>query len=252
MPKNGLGKAVVLYIVGLSPLIAGIVLDLIIKNELFESLIMSSCSLIGGVLDVFILKKEYGVRLQEKITKKIDMKLIIIVIVLAVGYTITSGSILKHDIFKDVYGQNDYMTIFDWIAVGLFAPIGEELIYRYAIFSSICDDNKKGSIIVAFVISSFLFTITHLDNGILRNTDLFVFAIISAVIFFYSKNLIYNIIFHSVSNITVYSMAYLYQKIMFNNKILFISLPLLIIALTFLIIFFRNINRLKRINIMGC
>lgn len=250
MPKSGLGKAVIFFIVGLSPLSIGVILVLIIKNELFESVIMSSCIVMGGFLDVFILKKEYGVRLQEKISPKIDIKLIFIVIILAVGYTITTGSTLNREFLIDVYGQNDYLTALDWMAVGLCAPVGEELVFRYAIFSSICDGNKKRNVIVAYIFSSFLFMINHLDNNITRNIDLFIFGIITAAIFYFSKNLIYNIVFHSFSNITIYSIACLFQRIPFNDKILLFSVPLLIMALALLILYFKNKTCIKKYNEM--
>lgn len=227
--KNKFGNAIILLIVGLFPLIIGVIYTYCSNDQKNEAFVMSLCSLLGGILDVYVASKEYTITINDNV-KKPNFKLLFCIMILAFFYTITTGCLCYKNDFIEWFGSNETLSISEWIAVGIFAPLGEELIYRFSIFSALCNKSiKKTNILLAMILSALIFMILHLEGGVLRNLDLFMFGCVAAMIFFMTKNIIYSILFHSVSNFTIYGMAIFYQKNFFNQKLLYFSIPIFII-----------------------
>lgn len=246
--ENTAGKVIILFIVGLFPMIFAVLYNCFFDNEDYEVIVISVCTFMGGLLDIFVLHREYGISISEK--NKINIKLLILVLLFAIFYSTTTDCILNKNTYINLYGGNDSLLITDWIGIGILGPVGEELIYRYSIFSTIISGRKKYSLILSVFVSSILFMIMHLQGGILRNVDLFLFGCVASLIFFVTNNIIYSIFFHSVSNFTVYGLALIYQKYEFDSRILLISVPVLVIITLMMILYIvyqhKNVETCKR------
>lgn len=79
----------------------------------------------------------------------------------------------------------------------ILAPILEELFFRKYLLIKLL---KKNSIIISLLVSSSCFSFIHIDNP--KNLiPTFIFGYISGFIYLKSKNILYSIIFHFLSNL---------------------------------------------------
>ncbi len=235
-----IGNAVVLWIIGLFPMIFLVIITALAFPEYIINIMSGLSSLMGGLLCLFVSNKEFDVRISEH-NWKLNLLDLFILIVMAFFYNISIISTLKKDALIDIYGENNSISVSMFIAGVFIGPIGEELIYRYGIFSVLKGKNKNFfRIAAALLISSAMFTLLHFEFGFLRILDLIIFGFLTGIIFLATKNIIYSILFHCISNAVSYGSLIFFQKFKFNEKIIFISIPLTVI---FMILFFIRVKK---------
>lgn len=234
------GNAIVLWIIGLFPMIFLVIVTALEFPKYMINIMSGLSSLMGGLLCLFVSNKEFDVRISEH-NWKLNLLNLFILIVMAFFYNISIMSTLKKDALIDIYGENNSIPISMFIAGIFIGPIGEELIYRYGIFSVLKGKNKNFfRIAAALLISSTMFMLIHFEFGFFRILDLIIFGFLAGIIFLTTKNIIYSILFHCISNAVSYGSLIFFQKFKFNEKIIFISIPLTII---FMLLFFIRVRK---------
>lgn len=93
--------------------------------------------------------------------------------------------------------SNIFEIAFEFITTCIFAPIFEEIIFRFGLYKKI---NKKLNIILSMIITSVIFTIAHFYN-IDGSIILIVISLVWNYSFYKTDNLIYPILLHFFHNI---------------------------------------------------
>lgn len=228
--KDSLGQALLLWIVGLFPVLFPTIFDTLLGfSDDVITIMHGVSSLLGGFLCLFVANKEYDIIIKDH-NWKLNLRDLIFIIGFSFFLNISAMSLIRKELLTDVYGEKDVMSVSLLVAGAIFAPIGEELIYRYGIFSALKGKSSNiFRIIVSILISSIIFMIIHFNFGFIRMIDLFVFGVIACLIFIATKNLLYCIIFHSIANAVVFGSLIIFSKVRYNEKIMFICIPLAVI-----------------------
>ena len=227
--KDSLGQALLLWIVGLFPVLFPTIFNTLGFSDDVINIMHGVSSLLGGFLCLFVANKEYDIKIKDH-NWKLDLRDLIFIIGFSFFLNISAMSLIRKDLLTDVYGEKDVMSVSILVAGAIFAPIGEELIYRYGIFSALKGKSSNlFRIIFAILISSIIFMIMHLNSGFVRMLELVIFGIIACLIFIVTKNLLYCIIFHSIANAVDYGSLIFFSKVRYNEKIMFICIPLAVI-----------------------
>lgn len=227
--KDSLGKALILWIVGLFPLLFSVIVEALNFPEYVINVMYGVSTFIGGLLCLFVANKEYDIKIKDH-NWKLNFRDLIFIIGFSFFYNMSVMSIIRKDLLLEVYGEKDIVPLSLLIGSSIFGPIGEELIYHYGIFSALKGKSSNiFRIIVSILISSIIFMIIHFNFGFIRMIDLFVFGVIACLIFIATKNLLYCIIFHSIANAVVFGSLIFFSKVRYNEKIMFICIPLAVI-----------------------
>lgn len=89
------------------------------------------------------------------------------------------------------------------IVFGLISPLAEEVLFRGIIFNRM---KKYYPLLPAILLSSFLFAIFH--RNIVQGTYAMIMGLLMAFVYYRSKAFLAPVLFHSVANISVYTLAY--------------------------------------------
>ena len=110
-------------------------------------------------------------------------------------YDYFSGAELKPFEFSE---SSNLSILYRGISVLIIAPIFEELFFRKFLFGEVL---KKHSLTISILVSSICFSIIHLPSY--RNLlPTFIFGIIACLIYNRTKNIIYTIILHFLTNLS--------------------------------------------------
>ena len=150
-----------------------------------------------AIASIDILKNKHNIDIKNKINyKNIDFKFLLKMIFLSLGLRI----ILEHHLIPT--NENDVLgtiqLIIQFIATCIFAPICEEIIFRFGIYEYI---NKKGiSSIFSMIITSITFAIIHF-YGINATIILVIISYIWNYTYYKTNNLLYPILLHFIHNL---------------------------------------------------
>jgi len=114
-----------------------------------------------------------------------------------IGKIINKEKIYTHSLQKKTWDLTSFQQSYYYLRTLLLMPILEETFYRKIILKKI---NKKYKTIIAILISSFLFSLGHLDYAFFSTA--FFIGIILSLVYIQTKNLVIPIIIHSLINLS--------------------------------------------------
>ena len=162
---------------------------------------------------------------REDIAKKvndIEWKIVLLLLILNVGMFFFDRPCFDFTRMLDVinkveiapymnYSGSNLSLFYKCVSVVIVAPVFEELFFRKYLFVELY---KKYSFRISIIVSSICFSLIHLPSY--RNLiPTFLFGIICCIIYTKTKNILYTIILHSISNLT-WIFTILYGEVFFN------------------------------------
>ena len=154
-----------------------------------------------AIANIDILKNKHNIDIKNKLNyKNIDFKFLLKMIFLSLGLRIILEYYLiptnENDVFIPV---GTIQLIVQFIATCIFAPICEEIIFRFGIYEYL---NKKGisSIFSIIIITSITFAIIHF-YGINATIILVIISYIWNYTYYKTNNLLYPILLHFIHNL---------------------------------------------------
>lgn len=227
------GDVFIILIVGMCPMGLGVIYSALSGGGEYEGIIMSAAQLAGAFLCLFVLKRQYGIHIGEHAFKP-EIKTSALAATAALLYELTALLTIYKPLLS---GSEDsglsLLDITEWAAAVIIAPAAEELIFRFSMLSLLLG-KSRGSFqkAVSIMIISLLWTVIHLSGSWLRLADIFLVGILLGIIFLKYKNIFYCIFFHAAANFA----AGIPESFLINNGyILYISLPLCLAGIWFLI-----------------
>lgn len=232
--KKAIGNAIIMWIVGFCPVVLPMIYSVICyvinREDVYLDIGMAIATFLGGLLAIFVMKKEYHVDIKEYLRKP-DRKILMLVIVVAIFYVITVMYTLNRGLLTGEFDV-DALTIVELAFVSSIVPVGEELTFRFAMLTLLLIASKNSRLKKAFsiVIISLLWMIMHCSGYIPRIIDIVIVGIMMGFIYLKSKNMIYCIVFHIVANAITYTFAAVYPWFLEREYILYISMPLFLLS----------------------
>ena len=153
-----------------------------------------------AIASIDILKNKHNIDIKNKLNyKNIDFKFLLKMIFLSLGLRIILEYYLiptnENDVFISIRA---IQLIVQFIATCIFAPICEEIIFRFGIYEYL---NKKGiSSIFSIIITSITFAIIHF-YGINATIILVIISYIWNYTYYKTNNLLYPILLHFIHNL---------------------------------------------------
>lgn len=233
--KNAIGNAIIMWIVGscsvILPVIYCIICYVIGSDAKYFNILMSVSWILGGILAIYVMKKKYHMDIKEY-SRKPDLKILMLVIVVAVFYTLTIMYVVYKPMLKGEPGI-DTLTIVRLVFTSIANPIGEELTFRFGMLTLLllAAKDSRFKIMFSIVIVSVVWMMMHLSGYIPRCFEIIFVGIIIGAIYLKSKNIIYCIAFHIVVNTVVFIFASLYPWFLEREYILYISTPLFLFSI---------------------
>lgn len=153
-----------------------------------------------AIASIDILKNKHNIDIKNKLNyKNMDFKFLLKMIFLSLGLRIILEYYLiptnENDVFIPI---GAIQLIVQFIATCIFAPICEEIIFRFGIYEYI---NKKViSSIFSIIITSITFAIIHF-YGINATIILVIISYIWNYTYYKTNNLLYSILLHFIHNL---------------------------------------------------
>lgn len=187
-------------------------------------------SVIAYIVDFLVIMVIFkNIKVIEHISiSRLDIKIIIIIVTLFSSLSIVYNNLftwfislikLSPNIITKIFEKNNYeystipILILGLVSLAIVTPIIEELFFRVFSIEFL---KKEFSINVSIIISSLVFSIMHLSK-IQDSIEIFITAIIIAIIYTKTNNVFYCIIAHMTHN----AQYILFNYCMCNNKLLF-------------------------------
>lgn len=181
-----------------------------------------------GISVIDNLKNKDKLNINKKINlKNIDVKFLLKMFALSLFLRIIVGQIITLvDINKTiVIGPSNILEIIiDFITTCIFAPICEEIIFRFGLYEKL---NKKFNVVISILLTSIVFSIIHfyeLDGFII----LLIISTIWNYAYYKTNNLVYPIILHFLHNLY----ALISNFIITNNFYIILGFFSLVIYIT--------------------
>ena len=156
--KNGLGNALLMWIVGVSPIILPVIYTVICYainiDDKLSDIGMAVSTFLGGLLSIFVMKKEYQVDIKEYIRKP-DTKTLILIIAGSIFYAITAMYIIYQPLLVGETEVNAFMIV-ELVVFSTLAPVGEELVFRFAMLTILLITAKNNRFKIMFSIVSVI------------------------------------------------------------------------------------------------
>lgn len=176
-------------------------LDQIINNFIFSRLLYIVIVTLIGFVVISDLKKKDKIEIKEYLNvKKINVTLLLKYLFLSfiVRILLEQLVIFLNTPSTDIQiPVNIFETIAEFIMSCIFAPIFEEIIFRFGLYKKL---NKKLNAFISILVTSIVFALIHLYN-----VDGFVILWGISLIWHYSlyktNNLIYPILLHFIHNL---------------------------------------------------
>ena len=237
--KSAIGNAIIMWIVGICPIILPVIYYVICyvidKEEIFLDIGMTIATFLGGLLVIFVMKKEYHVDIKEYLRKP-DSKILLLVIMVSIFYVITGMYTLNRELLTGE-ADLDVISLVGFVLASSIVPIGEELTFRFGMLTLllIMAKNSRFKAVFSIVLISILWMIMHCSTYVPRIFDIIIVGIIIGFIYLKTKNIIYCFVFHIVANGITYIFGAFYPWFLEREYILYISLPLFLISAVALI-----------------
>lgn len=226
--KSALGNIIVMWIVGLSPVIFPS-LYFVFSDGKYLNIGMAIAMLLGGFLSIYVMKKEYHVNIKNYLRKP-DTKTSLLVMATAVFYVITVMYVVYMPLMEGET-EIDALKVVELTFFSIASPIGEELVFRFSMLTLllIAAQNSRIKTVFSIVLVSVLWMMIHFSGNSLRSIDIIIVGMMLGFIFLKSKNIIYCIMFHITANVITYSVAVFNQWFLEREYILFISVPMFLL-----------------------
>ena len=237
--KKAIGNAIIMWIVGVSPVILPVIYCVICYimcwDDRYQDILSSVSVAVGGILAIYVMKKEYNVDIKEYLRKP-DLKILMLVIVIAIFYTL----VVMYVVYKSTLNgepEIDTLTMVQLILGSTANPFGEELTFRFGMLTLlfIAAKDSRFKTIFSIIIVSLAWMVVHFSGYIPRCLDITFVGIMLSLIYMKSKNIIYCIVLHVVLNAVTFVFVAFYPWFLEREYILYISLPLLLISAVALI-----------------
>ena len=178
-----------------------IMLDQIINNFYFSRLLYIIIIALIGLEVINDLKSKDKIDIKKYLNiKKINLRLFLKYLFLSFTVRIILEQLIIYIPFKPTNIQipsNIYEIILEFIATCIFAPIFEEIIFRFGFYKKL---NKRLNVFVSILITSIVFSVIHIYNidGIIILLGI---SLIWHYSFYKTNNLIYPILLHFFHNL---------------------------------------------------
>ena len=176
-------------------------LDQIINNFYFRRLFYIGLVILIGFTVVNDLKVKEKIDIKECLNiKKINVRLLLKYLFLSFCVRIVLEQLVVYisiDTTNIQIPSNYFEIIVEFIAVCIFAPIFEEIIFRFGLYKKL---NKKLNAFISILATSIVFALIH-DYDIDGIIILLGISLIWNYSFYKTKNLIYPIILHFFHNL---------------------------------------------------
>lgn len=240
--KKAFGNAVIMWIVGAFPIFFSVIYSIIDKDENHNSIAMAISLFMGGLLAALIMSVEHKVRLKNYAVKP-RADILLLVVLTAFFYMLCIMFIVYRNVLS---GEPDggVAEVIYLVLASTIAPIGEELIFRFAMLTLLLIASNGSAIkrAVSIVLISAAWMIMHFPSSFARVAELMAAGIIIGFIYLKSGNIIYSIAFHITTNATVYTLACFYKQIYAREYLLYIGLALFVVCGVLLLV---RLNRTK-------
>lgn len=175
-------------------------------NGLLIALTTFAATIICVGLIIIFVKLRKGATIREYLgLRPINSKTILASIAIAAGLMILSdglSTILGRSVVTE-FQINIYKTsvwpILLWIALVLFAPVFEETLFRGFLFEGF--RQSRIGIVGTIILTSFLWTILHIQYGIYELVMIFIWGIIFGMMRFKTKSLWSPLLMHALLNL---------------------------------------------------
>lgn len=240
--KKAFGDAVIMWIVGAFPIFFSVIYSIIDKDENHNSIAMAISLFIGGLLATFVMSAEHKICLKNYAVKP-RADILLLVVLTAFFYMLCIMFIIYRNVLSGEPDGGAEEVIY-LVLASTIAPIGEELIFRFAMLTLLLIASNGSAIkhAVSIVLISATWMIMHFPSSFARVAELMAAGIIIGFIYLKSENIIYSIAFHITTNATVYTLACFYKQIYAREYLLYIGLALFVICG---IILFLRMNNTK-------
>ena len=203
------------------------------STEIVSNNLVSLLTLLGAIVSMYVFNKE-GVT-------KIKIKLPSFVILLS---CIGLGASLKpfilcilHFLLSLNITNSGDLTLWSLISSVFIASVAEEIIFRGLLTDllSIYNNPSKLSIISGILLTATVWALSHLHGINIPTLLLILDGIIIGLIYYYYKNLIYCILYHSANNLTIILMSNIN-----NNWKQFAILSFLVLFASIIMLFYNR------------
>lgn len=176
-------------------------LEQIINNFYFSRLLYIIIITLIGLEVINNLKSKNKIDIKKYLNiKKINLSLLLKYLFLSFAVRIVLEQLVIYISLKPTNLQipsNIYEIILEFIAICIFAPIFEEIIFRFGFYKKL---NERLNVLVSILITAIIFAVIHMYNidGIIILLGI---SLIWHYSFYKTNNLIYPILLHFFHNI---------------------------------------------------
>lgn len=206
---DALKKSLAVFVIAFSFIIFPTFFELIEifgKNKICYSLFQDLALLIGAIVTIIVINKEYKINIKSYIYKP-DTSVLLNVILLAFFSSICTFYIMYRNEMGT--GEVSFVRLIETFSGAIFPPIAEELVFRFGMLTILLtiSNNSWVKKIVAAVFVTGIWGLIHFPDNIARVINLFIVGMILTIIYMTFSNIIYCIIFHAISNAVIYSIG---------------------------------------------
>lgn len=183
-------------------------------NKLFPGnlgLVQSLATIISGIIGVWLIVVFVKLRGRAGVTEylglpKIKFKsvllsvgIVVVYLALSAAVNIWTGKTESNQLMYDIYNTSVWLPLF-WIAVVVFAPLFEEVMFRGFVFEGL-RQSRIGAV-WAIIIASLVWTLLHaFQYGLYELASVFIMGIVFGVVRLKTKSLWNAIIMHALVNL---------------------------------------------------
>lgn len=216
------GNAVIILIVGISPMGIGAVMTAFADTE-YAGVMMNLFILAGSLLSLYVMKKQYGVSVRDNAARPPLIPALLIAAA-ALLYEISALLTVYKPMTSVCHSSMSALDVIEWISAVFVGSAAEELIFRFGVLSLL--KGEKGYFprnAAAVILTSLMWSVIHFPDSLPRLFDLIIVGIFLGSIFLKYGNILLCILFHAALNF----IAGLPEDLLADRfEILYISLPL--------------------------
>lgn len=205
-----------------------------LENTTFYKIFSSLLNQVVFIIIYLIISRQKKVGFKPLANKKLTFKEILIVLLIAISCLFLITPLMNvYDEFLMSIGINETASsitlnsiqdlLFYIFALGILAPISEELLFRGVILNGLEERGTKNAVLL----SSLMFMLMHLN--IHQTIYQFILGIILALVVLYTKNIFAGILIHLFNNTSILLINYISPQF-FDCR--YLSLNFIVIALS--------------------
>lgn len=155
----------------------------------------------AAVIVCIIMKQKCGTVPKDVIRPK-ELDLLVFPALIAMGWSMSdifdqiTGSILVLFSERPPSDSSSEVTLITVLVTVILAPVSEELIFRFGCMGMI---RKRVPAAVCILLPTIVFTLVHFPSPQIA-VNIFINTVFSAIIYYFTENLIYTIVEHMVHN----------------------------------------------------